>query len=88
MLMYYTFTPVFKLVLPKTGMFYSCKCSQDMLMKLFICLETCLYTQFHSAQQNKLYALIQVICLYPYPINIVSDSKYSVFVLKDIKSPP
>ena len=34
MLMYYTFTPVFKLVLPKTGMFYSCKCSQDILMKL------------------------------------------------------
>ena len=36
------------------------------------------YTKFHSAQQNKLYALIQVNCLYPYPINIVSDSKYSV----------
>ena len=36
------------------------------------------YTKFHSAQQNKLYALIQVICLHPYPINIVSDSKYSV----------
>ena len=29
------------------------------------------YTKFHSAQQNKLYALIQVICLYPFPINIV-----------------
>ena len=40
------------------------------------------YTKFHSAQQNKLYALIQVICLHPYPIDIVSDSIYSVFVLK------
>ena len=37
-------------------------------------------------QQNKLYALIQVICLYPYPINIVSDSKYSVFVSRNIKT--
>ena len=44
------------------------------------------YTKFHSAQQNKLYALIQVICLYPYPINIVSDSIYSVFVLKNIET--
>ena len=44
------------------------------------------YTKFHSAQQNKLYALIQVICLYPYPINIVSDSKYSVFVLINTKT--
>ena len=40
------------------------------------------YTKFHSAQQNELHALIQVICLRPYPINIVSDSIYSVFVLK------
>ena len=39
------------------------------------------YTKFHSAQQNKLYALIQVIHLHPYPINTVSDSLYSVFVL-------
>ena len=44
------------------------------------------YTKFHSAQQNKLYALILVICLYPYPINIVSDSKYSVFVLRNIET--
>ena len=44
------------------------------------------YTKFHSAQQNKLYALIQVICLHPYPINIVSDSKYSVFVLINTKT--
>ena len=27
------------------------------------------YTKFHSAQQNELYALIQVICLHPHPIN-------------------
>ena len=39
------------------------------------------YTKFHSAQQNELYALIQVIHLHSYPINIVSDSLYSVFVL-------
>ena len=44
------------------------------------------YTKFHSAQQNELYALIQVICLHPYPINIVSDSIYSVFVLKNIET--
>ena len=44
------------------------------------------YTKFHSAQQNELYALIQVICLRPYPINIVSDSIHSVFVLKNIKT--
>ena len=44
------------------------------------------YTKFHSAQQNELYALIQVICLRPYPINIVSDSIYSVFVLKNIET--
>ena len=42
------------------------------------------YTKFHSAQQNELYALIQVICLHPYPINIVSDSIY--FVLKNIET--
>ena len=40
------------------------------------------YIKFHSVQQNELYAFIQVICLHPYPINIVSDSIYSVFVLK------
>ena len=44
------------------------------------------HTKFHSAQQNKLYALIQVICLHPFPINIVSDSIYSVFVLKNIET--
>ena len=44
------------------------------------------YTKFHSAQQNKLYVLIQVICLHPYPINIVSDSIYSVFILKNTKT--
>ena len=44
------------------------------------------YTKFHSAQQNELYALIQVIHLHPYPINIVSDSSYSVFVLKIIET--
>ena len=43
------------------------------------------YSKFHSAQQNELYALIKVICLHPYPINIVSDSIYSVFVLKNIE---
>ena len=45
-----------------------------------------LYTKFNSAQQNELYALIQVIHLHPYPINIVSDSSYSVFVLKNIET--
>ena len=44
------------------------------------------YTKFHSAQQNELYALIQVICLHPYPVNIVSDSIYSVFLLKNIET--
>ena len=44
------------------------------------------YNKFHSVQQNKLYAHIQVIHLYPYPINIVSDSLYSVFVLKNIET--
>ena len=43
-------------------------------------------TKFHSAQQNELYVFIQVICLHPYPINIVSVSIYSVFVLKDIET--
>ena len=40
------------------------------------------YTKFHSAQQNELYALIQVICLHPYPINIVSDSTYCFCIKK------
>ena len=44
------------------------------------------YTKFHSAQQNKIYALIQVIHLHPYPINTVSDSLYSVFVLRNIET--
>ena len=44
------------------------------------------YTKFHSAQQNKMYALIQVIHLHSYPINIVSDSLYSVFVLRNIET--
>ena len=44
------------------------------------------YTKFHSTQQNKFYALFQVIHLHPYPINIVSDSLYSVFVLQYIKT--
>ena len=44
------------------------------------------YAKFHSAQQNKLHALIQVIYLYPYPINIVSDSIYLVFVFKHIET--
>ena len=44
------------------------------------------YTNFQSAQQNELYALIQAICLHHYPINIVSDSIHSVFVLKNIKT--
>ena len=42
------------------------------------------YTKFHSAQQNELYALIQVICLRPYLINVVSDSIYSGFVLNRV----
>ena len=44
------------------------------------------YTKFNSAQQNELYALIQVIHLHPYLINIISDFSYSVFVLKNIKT--
>ena len=43
------------------------------------------YTKFHSAQQNELYTLIHVIHLHPYPINIVSDSLYSVFILGNIE---
>ena len=45
------------------------------------------YIKFHSAQQNELYALIQVIFLHPYPIKIVSNSIYSGFVLKKYKTP-
>ena len=44
------------------------------------------YTKFNFAQQNKLYALIQVIHLHLYLINIISDSSYSVFVLKNIET--
>ena len=44
------------------------------------------YSKFHSAQQNELYARIEVIYLHPYPINIVSDSLYLVFVLKNIET--
>ena len=44
------------------------------------------YTKCHSTQQNKLYALIQVIHLHPYPINIISDSSYSIFVFKKYKN--
>ena len=44
------------------------------------------YTKFNSAQRNELYTLIQVTCLLPYPINMVSDSIYSVFVLKNIET--
>ena len=44
------------------------------------------YTKFHSAQKNELYALIQVIHPHLYPINIVSNSLYSVFVLQYIKT--
>ena len=44
------------------------------------------YTKFHFSQQNELSALIQVICLHPYPINIVSDSLYSLFVLKNTET--
>ena len=44
------------------------------------------YTKFHSAQQNELYGLIQVMHLHSYPINIVSDSLYSVFVLRNIET--
>ena len=43
------------------------------------------YTKFHSARQNELYALIQIICLHPYPINIVSDSTYC-FCIKKYKN--
>ena len=43
-------------------------------------------TKFHSTQQIELYALIHVIHLHTYSINIVSDSLYSVFVLKNIKA--
>ena len=42
--------------------------------------------KFHSAQQNELYALIQFINVHSYPINIVSDSLYSVFVLRNIET--
>ena len=45
-----------------------------------------MYTKFYSVQQNELYALIQVIHLHPYLINIVSDSLYSVFVLRNIET--
>ena len=41
------------------------------------------YTKFHSAQQNELYVLIHVSHLHSYPINIVSDSLYSFFVLRN-----
>ena len=41
---------------------------------------------FILLNKNELYALIQVICLHPYPINIVSDSVCSVFVLKNIET--
>ena len=44
------------------------------------------YSKFHSAQQNELDALIQVIHLRSYPINIVSDSLYSVFVLRNTET--
>ena len=44
------------------------------------------YTKFHSAQQNELYGLIQVMHLHSYPTNIVSDSLYSVFVLRNIET--
>ena len=43
------------------------------------------YTEFHSAQQHEIYALIQVMCLHPYPINIVSDSTYC-FCIKKYKN--
>ena len=39
-------------------------------------------------KKNKLYALIRVICLHPYPIDIVSDSLYSVFVLIELPYDP
>ena len=42
------------------------------------------YTKFHSAQQNELYVLIQVICLHPYIINIVW--LYIVSCIKKYKS--
>ena len=44
------------------------------------------YTNFHPAQQNELYALIQFIHLHSCPINIVSDSLYSVFILGYIET--
>ena len=44
------------------------------------------YTKLNSAQENEIYALIQVICLHSYPVYIVSDSLYSVFVLKNIET--
>ena len=37
-----------------------------------------IYTKSHSAQQDELYALIQVIHLHPYPFNIVYDSSIQV----------
>ena len=42
------------------------------------------YIKFHSAQQNELDTLIQVIHLCSYPINIVSHSLY--FVLRNIET--
>ena len=44
------------------------------------------YTKFHSAQQIESYALIHVIHIHTYSINIVSDSLYSVFVLRNIET--
>ena len=44
------------------------------------------YIKFHSAQQNELDTLIQVIHLCSYPINIVSHSLYSVFILRNIET--
>ena len=44
------------------------------------------YIKFHSVQQNELYAFIQVICLHPYPINIVSDSIYFCFCIKKYRN--
>ena len=45
-----------------------------------------IYTKSHSAQQNELYALIQVIHLHPYPFNIVYDSSIQFFVLENIET--
>ena len=39
-------------------------------------------TKFHSAQQIELYALIHVIHLHTYSINIVSDSLYCFCIKK------